>query len=66
MRLAKDEGDDRKLAKKLKKFAGTLSQESANQDISNLINLTIGMNIDNNGTAMDTYGSESCGAGYGY
>ena len=34
--------------------------------IADLINLTIGMNLDNNGSAVDAYGSENCGEGYGY
>ena len=34
--------------------------------VQELINLTIGMNINNGGTSNDTYGSESLGPGYGY
>lgn len=62
--LAKNESDDAKLAQRLKTFAEGLL--IVNENINDLINLTIGMNLDNNGTAVDAYGSERYGEGYGY
>ena len=48
------------------KSVGSRRGRSKSTQIADHINLTIGMNLDNNGSAVDAYGSENCGEGYGY